>query len=320
MDTTPPPRASTTRAFEHDACGVSFVVDLQGPRSHDIVEQGIGALCNLDHRGAPGAEINTGDGAGILDAGARRVPARRRRLRPAARRRLRHRHRLPAAGDEARGRARPTADRGDRRRARASSVLGWRDVPVEADRRSAPPARASMPTLPPAVRRPDPTPSYRASTSTAGVYVVRKRIEHEVVGADGDAASCTSRACRPAPSSTRACSPRRSSREFFPDLADERVESALALVHRRFSTNTFPSWPLAHPYRYLAHNGEINTRAGQPQLDAGPRGAARDRPASPATSTRIFPICTPGGVRHRPASTRCSSCCTSAAAACPTPC
>ena len=61
--------------------------------------------------------------------------------------------------------------------------------------------------------------------------------------------------------------------EFFPDLADERIESALALVHSRFSTNTFPSWPLAHPYRYLAHNGEINTRAGQPQLDARPRGA-----------------------------------------------
>ena len=71
---------------------------------------------------------------------------------------------------------------------------------------------------------------------------------------------------------------------FFPDLSDERFASAIALVHSRFSTNTFPSWPLAHPYRFIAHNGEINTAAGQPQLDAGPRGAARvSDAASPAT-------------------------------------
>ena len=72
--------------------------------------------------------------------------------------------------------------------------------------------------------------------------------------------------------------------EFFPDLSDERVTSGLALVHSRFSTNTFPSWPLAHPYRYLAHNGEINTAGRQPQLDAGPGGPVRVRRSSPGSS------------------------------------
>ena len=106
---------------------------------------------------------------------------------------------------------------------------------------------------------------------------------------------------------------------FYPDLRDERVESALALVHSRFSTNTFPSWPLAHPYRFIAHNGEINTVQGN-------RNWMRAREAllghrrhpgrpQPGLSRSARP-----GRRTRPASTRCSSCCTSAAGRCPTPC
>ena len=143
-------------------------------------------------------------------------------------------------------------------------------------------------------------------------FILRKRIEHEVerrllpvpVGR-----TIVYKGMLTAPQVTG----------FFPDLGDERVDSALALVHSRFSTNTFPSWPLAHPYRYVAHNGEINTvqgnrnwmRAreallGQRPPPRGPRADLPDRHArAPAT---------------RPASTRCSSCCTWAAAPCPTPC
>ena len=86
---------------------------------------------------------------------------------------------------------------------------------------------------------------------------------------------------------TRGCSPRHQLAEFYPDLSDERFDSGLALVHSRFSTNTFPSWPLAHPYRYLAHNGEINTLAREPQLDAGPRGAAAPATSSPGPRAAV---------------------------------
>ena len=150
-------------------------------------------------------------------------------------------------------------------------------------------------------------------------YVVRKRIEHELGRADGRQRRLLPEPRPRARSSTRACSPRPQLPAFFPDLADERVESALALVHSRFSTNTFPSWPLAHPYRYIAHNGEINTVQGN-------RNWMRAREALLATDLlpgdleRIFPICTPGGQRHGHASTRRSSCCTWAATRCRTPC
>ena len=149
-------------------------------------------------------------------------------------------------------------------------VLGWRTFPID-DSMIGPTAQSVMPSF---RHSSSTTPTARpASTSTASSSSLRKRCEHEITNGGRSTAPCTSRRCRAARSSTRGCSPRRSSREFFPDLRDERVESALALVHSRFSTNTFPSWPLAHPYRYIAHNGEINTRAGQPQLDARARGA-----------------------------------------------
>ena len=301
--------------FEHDACGVSFVVDIKGVPSHDIVATALGALCNLDHRGASGAEANTGDGAGIL----LQVPDRFLRavvdFDAAAGGRLRRRprascRRTPATADEADGR-----DRGDRRRARACGRSAGATCPStpsmhrpdRAERRCRASASCSSPTR---------DGADAASSSTAARSCARKRIEHEIAtAADGEPAS-TSRRCRAAPSSTRACSPRRSCAEFFPDLADERVESALALVHCRFSTNTFPSWPLAHPYRYIAHNGEINTVQGnrnwmraREALLADDRSSRRPRAHLPDLHARARPT--------RPASTRCSSCCTSAAARLP---
>ena len=155
----------------------------------------------------------------------------------------------------------------------------------------------------------------RASRHRAGPASrspLRKRAERE-------AEPSTSRRCPPGRWSTRACSPPAQLEPFFPDLADRRFASAIGLVHSRFSTNTFPAWPLAHPYRYIAHNGEINTVMGN-------RNWMRARESLLATDLipgdldRIFPICTPGGQRLGLASTRSSSCCTWAGARCRTRC
>ena len=140
-----------------------------------------------------------------------------------------------------------------------------------------------MPVVPAAASSPAPA-------ATSGIdldrlcFVARKRIEHEIDVATAAAAS-TSRRCRPAPSSTRACSRRGQLQEFFTDLDDERLESALALVHSRFSTNTFPSWPLAHPYRYVAHNGEINTVQGNENWMRAREALLRIDRTCPATSS-----------------------------------
>jgi len=270
--------------FEHDACGVSFVADIRGRRSRSIVSMGIGALCNMEHRGATGAEADTGDGAGILI----NVPDRfLRAVVP---------FELPAAGAYAVGIAFLPAEPNDAEKAETAigvimadeglRVLGWRDVPTEPSCLGAS-ARAVQPTFRQLfVADPEGT---RDIDLDRKVYVARKRIEHEL------------------PSEQTTFFPSLSSRtlvykgmlttpqlaRFFPDLGDERVESAIALVHSRFSTNTFPSWPLAHPYRYIAHNGEINTVQGN-------RNWMRTREAMLASGLlpgleRAFPICTPGG-------------------------
>ena len=132
-----------------------------------------------------------------------------------------------------------------------------------------------------------------AGAASAGIdldrlaFCLRKRAEHE-------AGRLLRRRCPRAPSSTRACSPPASCEPFFPDLSDERFTSALALVHSRFSTNTFPSWPLAHPYRFIAHNGEINTVQGNRNwMRAREALLAADLIPGDAASG-CFPICTPG--------------------------
>ena len=278
--------------FEHDSCGVSFVVDLHGRRSHSLVSAGLTSLCHLEHRGAKGAEENTGDGAGIL------VQVPDRFLRDVAD------IALPPLGSYAVGTAFLPAAPSAAEAAIAAiekiceeegaEVLGWREVPVD----------------PSGIGRSarDVMPSFRqlflgdAAGRRSGIeldrlaYIVRKRTEHEVLDERGDAAVYfPSLSSRTLVYKGMLTTPQLG--EFFPDLADERFESALALVHSRFSTNTFPSWPLAHPYRYVAHNGEINTVQGNqnwmrareallasPLLDVDGRGDLE----------RIFPICTPG--------------------------
>src|SRR5262245_51666999 len=280
--------------FEHDACGVSFVVDVKGRASHDIVATALGALCNLDHRGASGAEVNTGDGAGIL----LQVPDRF--LRDVAG------FDLPSAGSYGVGMAFLPADTTDAEKAMARveaivgdeglRVLGWRAIPID-DSMIGPTARSVIPSFQHLFV--DDPGGASGIPLDRKLFVVRKRCEHEITdGVDGAGVggrggpvvyfpSLSSRTLVYKGMLTTPQLP-----EFFPDLRDERVESALALVHSRFSTNTFPSWPLAHPYRYLAHNGEINTLQGNRNWMRA-REALMESPAIPGLG-RSFPVITPG--------------------------
>ncbi|MBX3287391.1 MAG: hypothetical protein KF703_18735 [Actinobacteria bacterium] len=285
--TTTPPRAQGLYdpAFEHDACGVAFVVDLHGRASHDLVEQGITALVHLDHRGASGAETNTGDGAGILvqvpDAFYRAVAGVE----------------LPPVGHYATGIAFLPGSDAQVASAVAAvdkivaseglEVLGWRDVPVVPDSLGTG-ALGAMPTFK-QVFLAGPGGAYEGLDLERRAYLVRKRVEHEI-GADDDRVYFPSLSSRTVVYKGMLTTPQL--RDFYPDLADERFESALALVHSRFSTNTFPSWPLAHPYRYLAHNGEINTVKGNRNWMRA-REALLRSDLFPGDIDRLFPICTP---------------------------
>jgi len=262
----PPAQGLYDPAFEHDACGVGFVVHVKGVRSHAIVEQALQVLINLLHRGACGCEANTGDGAGILI----QMPDRFLRRESA-----RLGFELPAEWEYGAGfvflpkdpalRAQIeqafeaiVAEEGQR-------VLGWRDVPTD-DTEVGPSASAVEPYFRQifigcgAGFEPAPNDPLRFERK---LYVIRKRIEHAV---DGMALPDRSQFYIPSLSSRtliyKGMLTASQIRPMFPDLADPEFESALALVHQRFSTNTFPSWPLAHPYRFIAHNGEINTLRG----------------------------------------------------------
>ncbi len=267
-------------AHEHDACGVAFVATLTGVPSHDIVAQALTALRNLDHRGAAGAETNSGDGAGILlqvpDAFLRDVVG----------------FDLPGAGSYAVGTAFVAdADSLAKTQARVEqiaaeeglSVLGWREVPTNPDVLGAT-ARSVMPSFVQLFVA-------GAGKRVAGMalerlaFCLRKRAEHE---ADVYFPSLSGRTL-----AYKGMLTTDQLDHFFPDLLDERVASAMAVVHSRFSTNTFPSWPLAHPFRFIAHNGEINTVMGNRNWMRA-REALLRSDVIPGDLDRLYPICTPG--------------------------
>ena len=270
--------------FEHDACGVSFVADIKGRASHDIVMRGLGALCNMEHRGATGAEADTGDGAGVL----LQIPDRF--LRGVVN------FELPVVGSYVVGMAFLPSDISVASKAQSAieaialeeglTVLGWRDVPTDPTTLGAG-ARAVMPTFRQLFLS-DPQGASGIDLDRK-VFVTRKRVEHDLP--TEQKTYFPSLSCRTIIYKGMFTTPQLGA--FYPDLADERVESALALVHSRFSTNTFPSWPLAHPYRFIAHNGEINTVQGN-------RNWMRTREALLQSDLipgleRAFPICTVGG-------------------------
>src|SRR5213594_452347 len=256
-----PPQGLYDPAHEHDACGVGFVVDIKGRKSHAIVRQGLLVLINLLHRGACGCEPNTGDGAGILlqvpdkflrkQCGRLGIP-------------------LPGPKDYGVGCVFLPHDAMQREKVQAliativaeegQRLLGWRDVPTD-DRLLGASALNVEPTIKQVfIGR---GAARDAAHFERKLYVVRKRIEHAVEAMDFSEKRLT---YLPSLSSNtliyKGMLSANQIETMYPDLTDPDVESALALVHQRFSTNTFPSWPLAHPYRYVAHNGEINTLRG----------------------------------------------------------
>ncbi|NVN51340.1 glutamate synthase large subunit [Mycolicibacterium hippocampi] len=278
-------------AFEHDACGVAMVADMHGRRSRDIVDKAITALLNLEHRGAQGAEPNTGDGAGILlqvpDDFLRAVVD----------------FELPEPGAYATGIAflpqsskdAATACESVEKIAEAEGlhVLGWRDVPTD-DSSLGALARDAMPTF---------RQVFIAGASGMDLerraYVVRKRAEHEL-GTKGPGQDGPGRETVYFPSLSgqtfvyKGMLTTPQLRAFYLDLQDDRLTSALGIVHSRFSTNTFPSWPLAHPFRRVAHNGEINTVTGNENWMRAREALIKTDVFGGQDLDKIVPVCTPG--------------------------
>jgi glutamate synthase (NADPH/NADH) large chain len=269
-------------AFEHDACGFAFVVDLRGRPAHRLVQLGLESLCNLEHRGASGAELNTGDGAGILI----QVPDLFCRATAGVE--------LPAAGSYATGigflPTDPMASAGAKEAIskladdEGLEVLAWRDLPTDPSMLGAG-ALAVMPSFSQLFVGVRGNPIGGLDLERRA-FVLRKRTEHELEGIYFPSLSARTMVYK-----GMLTAPQLS--KFFLDLTDPRVHSALSVVHSRFSTNTFPSWPLAHPYRFIAHNGEINTLRGN-------RNWMRAREALLASDVfggeleRIFPVITRG--------------------------
>ncbi|WP_163805936.1 glutamate synthase large subunit [Mycolicibacterium anyangense] len=277
-------------AFEHDACGVAMVVDIHGRRSRDIVDKAITALLNLEHRGAAGAEPHSGDGAGILlqvpDSFLRAVVD----------------FDLPAEGSYATGiaflpqsaRDAATACEAVEKivEAEGLQVLGWRDVPTD-DTSLGALSRDAMPTF-----RQVFIGGASGMDLERKAYVIRKRAEHEL-GSKGPGQDGPGRETVYFPSLSgqtfvyKGMLTTPQLKAFYLDLQDDRMESALGIVHSRFSTNTFPSWPLAHPFRRVAHNGEINTVTGNENWMRA-REALIKTDIFGTDVEKIFPICTPG--------------------------
>ena len=245
---------------ESDSCGVAMITDIQGRRSHAIVADGLVALEHLEHRGAAGAETNSGDGAGILiqlpvelfrEVVDFELPARHRRRMQHLAAGICFLPQEPAARAAAREQISAIAIE------EGLEVLGWRDLPVDPE--GADVGVTALGCMPWMSQLFVSAPA-RNGVRPGGidldrlVYPLRKRAE---IACDVYFPSLSSRTIAYKGMLTTMQLP-----QYFPDLRDERCRSAIAIVHSRFSTNTFPSWPLAHPFRFVAHNGEINTVRG----------------------------------------------------------
>lgn len=250
-------------ANEHDACGVGFVAHMKGQKSHSIVEQGLLILKNLDHRGAVGADPLQGDGAGILI----QIPDLFYREEMA-----KQGVNLPAAGEygvgmlflprEAASRQACEAEIERNAKAEGQVILGWRDVPVNGDMPMSPVVRATEPVIRQVFvgRGPD---VLTTDALERKLYIIRRRSANAIKslklkhGGEFYVPSFSARTVN-----YKGLLLADQVGVYYDDLQDSRVVSALALVHQRFSTNTFPTWDLAHPFRMIAHNGEINTVRG----------------------------------------------------------
>ena len=277
-------------AHEHDACGVGFVAHIKGQKSHTVVQQGLQILANLDHRGAVGADELMGDGAGIL----LQLPDALYRAELAA-----QGCSLPPPGEYGVGMVFLPKEHASRLaceqeleraiRAEGQVLLGWRDVPVN----------RAMP-MSPTVRQTEPvirqvfigrgTDVIVQDALERKLYVIRKTASAHIQalglkhGKEYYVPSMSSRTVV-----YKGLLLANQVGDYYLDLQDPRCTSALALVHQRFSTNTFPEWPLAHPYRYVAHNGEINTVKGNFNWMRAREGVMSS-PVLGADLNKLYPI------------------------------
>jgi glutamate synthase (ferredoxin) len=279
-------------ATEHDACGVGFVVNIQGEKSHQIVRSGLEILVNLTHRGACGCDPLTGDGAGILmqlpDKFFRPVAAEAGIV-------------LPPLGEYAVGTVFLPRDKNERTHCErrferliaeeGQNFLGWRDVPIDSSVIGRT-ARAVEPVIRQVfIARGENTPTDMFEWK---LYVIRQRLQLEI----RDSHLTQRKYCYVPSLSSRTIVYKGllladQVEQYYADLADPRFESALALVHQRYSTNTFPTWDLAHPFRFLAHNGEINTLKGNVNwMHARESMLASDQFGDDLK--KICPVCVPG--------------------------
>ncbi len=279
-------------AFEHDACGVGFIVNMRGEPSHEIVQRGLDILKNLEHRGACGCDPQTGDGAGILAQIPHRFFAETCHELGI---------RLPEPGSYGVGTV--FLPRIDDERAwceaalerftveEGQQFLGWRDVPVRNELLGRV-ARAVEPVIRQVfIARGSHTPPDMFDWK---LYVIRKRLENAVAASElAQKSYCYVPSLSPRVVVYKGLMLPGHVERFYVDLADERFASALALVHQRYSTNTFPTWDLAHPFRFLAHNGEINTLRGNVNWMYA-RQNMMDHPRFGPDLHKVFPVLTAG--------------------------
>ncbi len=278
---------------EHDNCGMGLVASIRGEKSHEIIRKGLEVLINLTHRGAAGCDPETGDGAGILiqiphvffsrECGELGMP-------------------LPAEGAYGVAMCFLPVDKHSRLQcegvierianAEGATVIGWRDTPVNGDAIGRE-ARASQPYIEQLfVRRPE---GLDEEAFERLLYRIRRRTENEICQSDIEGKEhfyVPSFSCRTIIYKGLMLAPQ--IEKFYFELANPLVKSALALVHQRFSTNTFPSWKLAHPYRYVAHNGEINTIRGNVSWMHARQGVL-GHPLHNDKIEDLFPVIVPGG-------------------------
>ena len=259
----PPKQGLYDPQFEHDACGVGFVVNMKGRKSHSLVEQALQILVNLDHRGACGCEANTGDGAGIL----MQMPHEFFKVATA-----KSGFKLPNQGQYGVGMLFMPKDPAERETVKnalakiiaeeGQKLLGWRDIPTD-DSSLGKTAQAAEPFMMQVfIGR---SASIKDDLAfERRLYVIRKvaeqRIRYGGAVPGGKWFYVSSLSCRTVVYKGMLMPEQVG--KYYPDLSDADMTTGLALVHSRFSTNTFPSWDRSHPYRYIAHNGEINTLRG----------------------------------------------------------
>jgi glutamate synthase domain-containing protein 2/glutamate synthase domain-containing protein 1/glutamate synthase domain-containing protein 3 len=289
----PPAQGLYDPANEHDACGLGFVANIKGEKSHSIVEKGIEVLRHLEHRGACGCDPETGDGAGVLIQIPHDFFVRECAKLGMA---------LPAPGCYAVGMVFLPVSKLERLQCEGVvekiigeegfEVMGWRDTPVDGTAIGRV-ARGSQPYIEQIflkTREPLEEKDFERK-----LYVVRRRIENEIAHAEIEGRSnfyIPSLSCRTIVYKGLLLAPQIT--KFYPELSDPLVKSALCLVHQRFSTNTFPSWPLSHPYRHIAHNGEINTVKGN-VIWMNARQSLLESSLFGKDLQKLFPVVVPGG-------------------------